>query len=261
MTAATPLPGLLRTLTQDPGRPRLTWYAPQERIELSGHVLDNWVTKTANLLVEEHEAGPGTLVVLDLPVHWRLVVWALGTWRTGAGVVLAGSPAGTVPGSVVVTTRPEAWVGAAGRPDVVAVALPSLARAFDGTLPPGSVDGNAAVMGYGDVLTYMPPARPDAAALALADRAVDHAHLLGWAHGTLQDEPRPAWADDVARGDARRVLLEPADETASRAAVLAATLAVYVADGSVVLCDAATVAELAEDTLRRDRLLQAEQVG
>ena len=56
MTLPLPLPGLLAQLTAEPGRPRLTWYAPAERVELSGHVLDNWVTKTANLLVEEYDA-------------------------------------------------------------------------------------------------------------------------------------------------------------------------------------------------------------
>ena len=67
-----PMPGLLARLTADPGRPRLTWYGDDgERVELSGHVLDNWVTKTANLLVEEYQAGPLTRVLLDLPVHWR----------------------------------------------------------------------------------------------------------------------------------------------------------------------------------------------
>ena len=48
-----PLPGLLAQLTAEPGRPRLTWYAPAERVELSGHVLDNWVTKTCLLYTSD----------------------------------------------------------------------------------------------------------------------------------------------------------------------------------------------------------------
>src|SRR5665647_605927 len=99
-----PLPGLLAQLTAEPGRPRLTWYAPAERVELSGHVLDNWVTKTANLLVEEYDAGPGTRVLLDLPVHWRSVVWAFAAWRVGACVIVPGPSTTRV--DLVVTDHP-----------------------------------------------------------------------------------------------------------------------------------------------------------
>ncbi|MDR3068395.1 MAG: TIGR03089 family protein, partial [Cellulomonas sp.] len=63
---------LSRALLTDPGKPRLTWYdSDDQRVELSGAVLSNWANKTANLLVEEVEAGPGTRVGLDLPLHWR----------------------------------------------------------------------------------------------------------------------------------------------------------------------------------------------
>ncbi len=48
------VPAVLAAATaSDPGRPRLTWYgADGERVELSARVLENWVAKTANLLVE-----------------------------------------------------------------------------------------------------------------------------------------------------------------------------------------------------------------
>ena len=45
-------------LTRD-ARPAPPWYGDDgERVELSGPVLAQWVTKTANLLVEELDAGP-----------------------------------------------------------------------------------------------------------------------------------------------------------------------------------------------------------
>ncbi|MEK8228049.1 hypothetical protein NKG05_21105 [Oerskovia sp. M15] len=44
-------------------------------MELSGAVLHNWINKTVNLLVEEFDAAPGTRVLLDLPSHWRAIVW------------------------------------------------------------------------------------------------------------------------------------------------------------------------------------------
>src|SRR5699024_4296186 len=72
-------------------QPRLTWYgADDERVELSGRVLANWVTKAANLLTEEADLSPGSRVLLDLPIHWRAAVWALATWTAGGEVVLPG---------------------------------------------------------------------------------------------------------------------------------------------------------------------------
>src|SRR3712207_5978996 len=91
----TDLPGLLDALLVDPGRPRVTWYGPGgERIELSGKVLGNWVAKTANLLVDELDVEPGGTVGVDLPTHWRAVVWLLAGWAAGAQVVVA--PVGPV---------------------------------------------------------------------------------------------------------------------------------------------------------------------
>src|SRR5688572_8303068 len=102
---------VLRSLQPEPGRPRLTWYGPDgERVELSGAVLENWVTKTTNLLVEELDAAPGSRVVLDLPPHWRTVLWALATWRACACVVAAGPDDAAGAGAdAVVTDRPGRW--------------------------------------------------------------------------------------------------------------------------------------------------------
>src|SRR5690625_2734237 len=81
---------VLDLLTGDvPIQPRLTWYGPaDERVELSGRVLANWVTKATSLLVEEGEVEPGTRVLLDIPVHWRALVWAMATWCAGGELVL-----------------------------------------------------------------------------------------------------------------------------------------------------------------------------
>jgi uncharacterized protein (TIGR03089 family) len=139
---------LLRALVaSDPGRPRVTWYGPGgERVELSGRVLANWVAKTANLLVEECGVAPGSTVELDLPPHWRTVVFALATWSVGATVGNGGS-------DVLVTVSPPADGG--GR-TVVAVALPALARRFEATPDDGSwdVDYAAEVSGFADEPLY-----------------------------------------------------------------------------------------------------------
>lgn len=213
-TPAAPAPSdvatLLAQLQREPGRPRITWYGGLgERVELSGAVLANWVTKTTNLLVEEFDAGPGTRVLLDLPPHWRTLVWALATWRTGAGVVVAPAPAP----DVVVTDRPETHAGAA---DVVAVALPALARRFDGALPPRAVDAAAAVMTYGDALGWVPA--PDAAQDALP--GVPHARLLTSADGHVAPGTR---------------LLHHVPAGAVTPAELLREVAVLAADGSLVL--------------------------
>ncbi|MEV7972710.1 TIGR03089 family protein [Cellulomonas sp. NPDC089187] len=163
---------LLTRLLREPGRPRLTWYGPDgERVELSGAVLDNWVAKTVNLLVEEFDSGPGTVVRIDLPPHWRSVVWALAVWRCGATVSVDDGPA-----DVVVTDRPEAVGGDAA---VVAVALPALARAWDGAaLPAGAIDAASAVMTYGDVIGWVPEVDPAAVALQTPVQQVRHEGLF-----------------------------------------------------------------------------------
>lgn len=232
---------LLAVLVADPGRPRLTWYgAGGERIELSGHVLDNWVTKTTNLLLEEYDVGPGARVRLDLPQHWRTVVWALAVWRAGGSVVLDGAD----DVDLLVTHRPD---DAPEGVDVVAVALPALARAFDGPLPPGVVDAASAVMTYPDALGWLPAVDPAAPALVTADGVVAHADLVDAARGGTAP---------VTPGV--RLLLEATAATPS-AEVLTTALALYAADGSLVLCDPEVSAGLAADAARRERLVASER--
>lgn len=199
MTAgARDVPALLAALqASDPGRPRVTWYGPVtgptagERVELSARVLANWVAKTTNLLVEELDAGPGTRVALDLPPHWKQLVWALATWCAGAEPVGAQEPGA----DVVVTSRPQDHADD-GRLRV-AVALPSLARRFDPPLPAGWLDWAAEVAGFGDVLPPVPP--PEHAALldaARSRRLAPGARLL--VDATPGADPGAASADLLA---------------------------------------------------------------
>jgi uncharacterized protein (TIGR03089 family) len=239
VTAPTTVADVLRRVTADPGRPRVTWYGTGgERIELSGAVLTNWVAKTTNLLVEEFDAGPGVRVGLDLPAHWRTAVWALAAWRCGAEVVVG---PGVDDADVVVTDRPADHDGAS---QLVAVALPALARRFDGAVPPGAVDAAGAVMTYGDVIGWAPEVDPARAALSGPGTAVAHARLATWA-GTTGE----------------RVLVEAgADRASAVVPVLRAVLAALAGDGSAVVLDAPVAAELASDGTRRERLVAAERV-
>jgi uncharacterized protein (TIGR03089 family) len=232
---------LQHVLTRDPGRPRLTWYGDDgERVELSGAVLHNWVTKIVNLLVEEFDAAPGSRIVLDLPPHWRSVVWALAIWRSGAHLVPApehdaAGASGSSP-DVVITTRPDAWATLDAQ--IVAVPLPALARRFDGDLPPGAVDAGSAVMTYGDQLGWVEEIDPDAPAL---EPGVLHRDLLAWAR-----------ADAAPAATTQRTLVvgEHLVPTLRR------VLAVLSSDGSVVI----TSPTFADDDARLDRLRDSERI-
>jgi len=178
------VPGLLRMLlAQDPGGPRVTWYGPgAERVELSAKVLDNWVAKTANLLVDELDVGPASTVLIDLPAHWRTAVWLLATWSAGACAVVPapGSTTDAAP-DVLVTTDPRGHV-LAPTTRGVAVALPALAVRFPGDpgeLPPDWIDAAVEVRGFGDVFVQpVAPAAGDPALVAAGCPAVPHAGLL-----------------------------------------------------------------------------------
>ncbi|MFC4556048.1 TIGR03089 family protein [Georgenia faecalis] len=252
MSVATTI--LNRLTTAGSAQPCLTWYGDDdERVELSGRVLANWVTKATNLLVEDADVGPGSRVVLDLPTHWRTVVWALAAWAAGAEVVLppeeeaddddveawgemededeVADDEGFVPDAdedepdVVVTARP-AQAPTAGL--VLVVALPALARHVEEAVPAGAVDAAAAIMSYGDVLG--PVREPDPAAEALSGVAgldaapsVTFADLAEWAVHQL-----PAAHRDEAGA---RVLCAPG----SVDQLLGHALATWLAGGSVVL--------------------------
>ena len=92
MSAPRPqLPGdvLARVLQKAPAAPLITQYddATDERIELSAATLANWVAKTANLLQDEFDVGPGSAVAVALPVHWQTAAVLLAVWSCGATVV------------------------------------------------------------------------------------------------------------------------------------------------------------------------------
>ena len=101
--------GLLRReLAAEPSRPLLTFYddATGERVELSVKTFDNWVAKTANLLVDGLGAEPGARVALALPVHWQTAVWLYACWA--AGMVAVPVDDGAIPAdSDVVAAAPD----------------------------------------------------------------------------------------------------------------------------------------------------------
>ena len=167
-TPQPPVLTLLAAWSGGQGAPALTWYGPAgERVELSERVLANWVTKAMNLLADEADAAPGTVVALDLPMHWRSLVWALAAWGCGATVRLPREET---------TTDADVWVSDAPEPAtapvVIAIALPALARQV-ADLPEGAIDGAAELMAQPDVLLTPPDWDPQAIALG----EIRHAEL------------------------------------------------------------------------------------
>ena len=233
---------LLRTITSEPGRPRITWYGDAgERVELSGAVLENWVNKTTNLLVEEFDVGPGTRVLLDLPPHWRSVVWALAVWRTGACVVTPEAADEPAPG-VTVTDDPGRHAETA---PLVVVSLAALSRRYGGVLPSGAVDAASAVMTYGDVLGSVQVVDPGAPALIDGVSAETHRDLFRSMQTTLAHAPQ-------------RVLHDVVDRALGTSLTHAVTT--LGAGGSVVIVGGQAAIDLRVDPDRRRHLIATERV-
>lgn len=76
-------------------KPLITMYddLTGARTELSYATADNWASKTANLLVEEFDIGPGGTVAVDLTGHWTTVAVTLACWKVGAAVRSGGDGA------------------------------------------------------------------------------------------------------------------------------------------------------------------------
>lgn len=156
-------------IAADPTRPLLTFYddATGERTELSGATLDNWVAKTANLLVDGCGLGPGDVAAILLPPHWQTAAVLLGAWSAGLSVAYAAPALGTATG--------PALGAASGPADVSFVAADLVDRAPDAgerfvlglapmalpmrDVPAGFVDYAAEVRGHGDQFHPYAPVR------------------------------------------------------------------------------------------------------
>ena len=219
-------------LRSDSAKPRITTYDDTdgptrgERIELSARVLGNWVSKAANALQDEFDIAPGSVVRLDLPPHWRTAYWALATWSVGGTV-------STDPDSdeadVVITTDRE--TAGASRSPAVLVTLAGLARAAATPVPQGVMDEAKELSTHGD--QFAAHEEPDDNDTALINAG---AHT--------------AYADLVVRqassGERRHLTMT---DTAD---FLRACLALWAADGSVVLSRGEAPANVLEERSRTE---------
>lgn len=155
MAESQSISGLLDSFRAAAGAPRLIWYGPNhERVELSGRVLENWVAKTSNLLTEELDAGAGSVVAVEMPPHWKTLVWALASWQVGAVTLLDGG----APADIRATMEPPADGSEPDHPGelLVLVAPGALDMRWPGAVPSDAVDYAATVRSFGDVYLEAP---------------------------------------------------------------------------------------------------------
>lgn len=186
------------------------------RVELSGRVFENWVSKTANLFVDDLGLMAGDTVVVDNTTHWRTAVVLAAAWRVGAVVVFAdldpgaspqetgragqGTPVPEIshvqsdvqvvalldgdtpadaPGSALAKVEMlNQW----GTPEeVLVLAYPALALSLpEERLPEAALDYCAEIRAHGDHWSGVPPLGADAPALRTEGRT--------WSRRELFDE-------------------------------------------------------------------------
>lgn len=191
------LPDLLAArLRTDPAAPLVTLYddATGERTELSAVTFDNWVAKTANLLVDGLGLGRGDGAAVVLPLHWQSLAVVAGCWAAGLTVRFDG----------------PAEVGFAAedgpRPDAADVVVLSLRPLGGGLRTPDAAvtDYAAEVRAYGDRFAGIGPAGPDEAL-----PGVSHAELAGAAGSAARTLLAPEGDPLLDEGWLRRAYVEP----------------------------------------------------
>jgi uncharacterized protein (TIGR03089 family) len=140
--------------------PLVTFYddATGERLEFSRRTFDNWVDKTANLLVDGLDAQPGDTVLLDLPLHWQTAVWFYACWKTGLEVRLGESDS-----AFYVTT--EDRLPSDSQAEIVGLSLNAFGEPLQNA-PAHVVDYATEVRAYAD--RFVPYTKPDPDAPALS---------------------------------------------------------------------------------------------
>ena len=202
---------LRRELARDGARPLLTWYddSAGARVELSVATTANWVAKLAGLLTDEHEAEPGVVASVRLPLHWQTACVLLAVWACGAAVTL--------------DTGADLRIGSGDdddvqvRPDPMGAGLSRLAG------------------GQPDDFAPLVPLDPTALAMRASGRE--------WTHADLADAALHAAAHHSLEATSRVLTTLPYDDADGIDAGLLAPLA---AGGSVVLVSNADESLLAD---------------
>jgi uncharacterized protein (TIGR03089 family) len=217
---------LASAVRRDPASPLLTFYddTSGDRTELSGATLDNWVSKTANLLVDGLGLGHGDTAAVQLPPHWQTAAVLLGVWSAGVTAEVSDPESADVlfatPGQPTTTKAADRY--ATG---LLPFAMPLR------ELPDGFADYVLEVRQFGDYFPGRPVADGDR---ALNDRT--HAEVIAAAQ---------ARATELGITAGGRVLID----AATRFDPVDWLLAPLVTGASIVLCahlDPAKVTSRAE---------------
>jgi uncharacterized protein (TIGR03089 family) len=169
---------LLRgALAAEPSRPLVTFYddATGERVELSVKTFDNWVAKTANLLVDGLAADPGARVALALPVHWQTAVWLFACWSAGLTAIPVDEGGIPADADIVAAAPDRLEAAAATGAEVVGLSLHALGAPL-AECPPGVTDYAVEVRSYGDRFTAVTDA--DAPAVEIGGEVMSGAALV-----------------------------------------------------------------------------------
>jgi uncharacterized protein (TIGR03089 family) len=214
-----------------PAAPLVTYYddTTAERIELSAATLGNWVAKTANLLQDEFDVGPGSTVAVALPVHWQTAAVLLAVWSCGATVLdTAAEDEGRLAEADVVLAARDRLdaLEELDLPELMGLSLHPLGLGMTGYAGRAR-DFALEVRVHGDA--FFPHAAPDPA---------DPGLLLGGLTLTLGGLVSTAreLADRLGIGAGDRVMVD--DRTALEAGPVAWLLAPLAAGASLVLCRA-----------------------
>lgn len=196
---------LAAALNADPTGPLLTYYddASGERTELSATTLDNWVAKTANLLVDGAGLTADDSAAVLLPAHWQAAAVLLGCLTAGIPVRTQGDD----PVDVAFATTDRMEAARAARPaDTYLLGLAPMAAPLH-DVPDGTADYVVAVRAHGDRFVPAVPVAPADTALRsphpvshadLHDRAVRHGADAGMLPGGRVLVPVDAEPDPVA---------------------------------------------------------------
>jgi uncharacterized protein (TIGR03089 family) len=231
---STPSDLLAAAVRAAPAAPLITAYddGTGERTELSATTLANWVAKTANLLQEEFDVGPGSTVAVALPVHWQTAAVLLGTWSCGAAVVdtaaedddrLAGCDVVLCAQDRIAALEDTGLVGGDDGVPLLGLSLHPLGlgmRDYAGSARDFALEVRTA----GDVFAPWQPLDPEATGLVAGGLELSLAGLVATAREL-------AGRLGLAAGD--RVLVD--DRTAAEAGPVAWLLAPLAAGASVVL--------------------------
>lgn len=220
-------------------RPFLTYhdFGTGERVELSYATMDNWVSKTGNLIQDELMADPGSRFLLAARPHWMTAVWALAPLMCSAVV----SPWGDAARARFAVSGPddaELDYARACRGERYALSLLPLGRPFV-QVPEGFLDYVAEVRVHGDRFAPLDPPDADVPALTTADgEALTHREVL--------DEAGATYVEGA------RVLIATERTSVDAAGLIAWLYAPLAAGGSVVLTRGGEDADL-------DRLAEIER--